>query len=318
MRILLVAALAACGDAYTPTGPTGHSGTPYTFTLPADLEVLPDATYTYDSEWRIAASEVRAATDVLVSWDAKVADAWGVERDPEAFGRLVLVEVAADRVTTMALLADDDLDASTRGTWSAPVAGETTAWLSDLQGFDPPAELVEDPATSWLLLFADEDGARLDLRDAILLTPRADQLGTTLSVPNGAATYTWSARFGNDALRTDEGHPTYTVDWSALTVDAYGKAFDPARVDEVFVGRFDDVAEADDLGGQVLELEAAASAWWTLPSGGTSAVLSDATDGAGATFPGFTADTSWLVGGRCTTCAGPAPTWLAVVDVRAP
>ena len=102
-------------------------------------------------------------------------------------------------------------------------------------------------------------------------------------------------------------------------MDAYGKAFDAARVDELFVGRFDGVVEADDLGADVFDLAAVASGWWTAdPNGATQLPLGDCADASGAPFPGFTSGTAWLVGGRCTTCFGPAPMFVAVVDVRQP
>lgn len=317
MRILLVTALVACAAPETPPAATDHTGTAPTFTLPGDLVVGEASNASYEAEWTIAASQLRAEMDASVSWDRKTADAWGLARAPDTFDLLRLVRAGVTATEATELLALEALGSPIAASWELEVEGLTAARLSDLGGFDP-ALFAEDPSASWMLQWLDREGPREEVRDALHLTPTEAQPGTTLSVPDGAARYTFAARFGPDELRTDEGHAVYTLDWSGLTTDAYGKPLDPARIDEVFVGRFDDVNEADDLAGDVLDLEAVASAWWTVAPAGTTAILTDARDAGGATFPGFTADTSWLVGGRCTTCAGPAPLWLTIVDVRRP
>ncbi|MCB9684752.1 MAG: hypothetical protein H6738_14875 [Alphaproteobacteria bacterium] len=318
MRILWPIVWVGCGGP-TTTGdaPADHTGTPPTFTLSGDLVVTDDANMAYEPEWQLAASNVRANTEIYLSWDTKTQDAWGAPRAADSFDELVLWEVSGSRAQTLDALAADDLEPLLAGTWRTSVAGETSARLSDL-GFDAATDLNEDAGTSWLLALVDVDGGRTDVRDGMFMIPMASELGIQISFPLTTNHYTWTMRFGNDELRTDEGKDRYTIDWSALTVDSYGKAFDAARVDEVFVGRFDDVAEADDLGAELLVLSDVASGWWTVSPTGTSAVLSDARDAAGGSFPGFEADTSWLVGGRCTTCTGPAPMWLTVVEVRRP
>jgi hypothetical protein len=295
----------------TPTGPT--------FTLPPDLVLEDDANYAFDQSWELAASEIKAnPAEVFLAWDAKATDAWGLERAPDSYGGLALFELSVPRAEVLTRLADDDLDPVVVNTWQVDVAGATEATLSDL-GFDATTLLSEDDAVTWLVALTDDVGARTDLRDGVFLVPRAAQPGIILTIPATAGETEWSVRFGNDELRTDSGHERYTVDFSGLTVDAYGKPFDLARTDRVFVARFDGVDEADDLGADVLDLRGVASGFWTVGTGGFgTADLGLATDEAGAAFPGFTSDTQWLVGGECTTCLGPAPQFLAVVDVRDP
>lgn len=319
MRILLPIAWVGCGGASTSAdGNTpDHTGTPPSFTLPGDLVVTDDANIAFDPEWLFAASNVKANAEIFLSWDTKTQDAWGEPRAADSFDELVLWKLSANRSDAMSALAADDLDTIAAGTWRVSVSGLTSARLSDL-GFDAAAELGEDPATSWLAALVDVDGDRIDVRDGMFLVPMASEIGIRVSFPLTTNHYVWTMRFGDDELRTDAGHDRYTVDWSALTVDSYGKPFVGSRVDEVFVGRFDDVNEADDLGAELLVLSGVASGWWTTTPSGGSAVLTEARDSAGGTFPGFETGTSWLVGGRCTTCTGPAPMWLTVVEVRDP
>lgn len=317
-------AVLAAGCDGTPTPPadagagTGDTGTEPTFTLSGDLVIDDRASYTFDQSWSFAAIEVRAAFEVYVAWDQHLTDAWGEQRAPDSYDLLTLTKLATDREDVMERLANDDLDAVIAGTWSVPVTGRVEAALSDLPGFDPAAELVEDEAVTWLLALADEAGPRIDVRDGLFLTPRIAQTGFRISIPVAAET-TWSVRFGDDALRTDSGQSSYTLTFGDLTVDAYGKPFDLARVDRVFVARFGGVDEADDLGGDVLRLPQVAEGFWTVGTGGfPSVTLDQATSPDGDPFPGFTSDAAWLVGGACTTCLGPAPMFLSVVEVRDP
>lgn len=322
MRIALLGTLAACTGPGTATdGKVDDTGTPPgpTFTLPPDLVLEDDGNIAFSQTWTLAASEIHAnAAEVFLSWDGKTSDAWGVERAPDSYGRLVFWKLGTTRSDALARLAVDDLDPVVLDRWELDVAGQTDAELS-ATGFDPPTALVEDDAVSWLLALVDDAGPRDDLRDGVFLVPRVAQPGINLAIPDTAGHTEWSMRFGDDELRTDEGHERYSIDFSALTVNAYGQPFDVARVDRVFVGRFDGVDEADDLGGDLLDLPAVAAGWWTVGTGGFAHVdLAGATDAAGARFPGFTGDAQWLLGGVCTSCLGPAPQFLTIVEVRVP
>ena len=324
MRILLpIAGLAACTVPTAPLDPTtadtGATSTGPTFTLPPDLAPADDANYAFDQSWSIAATQIKANPVTLtVGWAGKSTDAWGTARAADSYDTVALWKLSTSRADALARLGTDTLDAVITGRWDAPVAGETSATIPDL-GIDVAAELSPDPAVSWLLALADDAGPRLDLRDGLFLIPDPTEGGITATVPEGGARTTWSARFGADTLRTDSGHDRYSLDLAGLTVDAYGQPFAPDAVDRVFVGRFEGVDEADDLGADVLALPDVVAGWWTVGTGGFAQVdLSLATDDAGGRFPGFTSDAQWLVGAICTTCLGPAPKVLVIVEVRDP
>lgn len=279
-----------------------------------DLVVTDSNVHSYDADWRFPSIEVRPEIEIFVSWDRIVADAHGFERTPDSFATAVLFEVPGSMPDLVDALAIDTLAPSDR--WQADIAGKTELRMSDFAGFDPNTQLVEDDGRTLLLALCDEDGARIDIRDGLGIAPTATQGGTVVSIPNGGAAFSWLGQIDGSQLRTDGGLPAYTVDWSGVTTDGYGKPFSKAQGDELFVGRFDDEDEADDLGSQLLDLSATASGWWTLPVGGaTSAVLADATGTDGA-FPGFESDVVYVIGVRCTTCLGPAPSWVAGVEVR--
>jgi hypothetical protein len=301
---------------------TDTSGTPSTdFTLPPDLATSDATIYTYAAEWGFPSIRVRPEFELILGWDSLASDAWGEVRSPDSFDRLVLFELGTDEFDMEARLSSDDLEPVITARWDLPIAGQTGAVLSDLtQGttaFDP-ATLSVDGTRTWLLALADDAGPRLDIRTGLVLVPDASVSGTIVTIPDGAGTHTWLATIDNqDEVDTSEGHAVYTLDWSGITTDAYGKPFEPSRADELFVARFDEVDEADDLADQVLELPTVAAAWWSLdPAGATDVSLDQATDAGGAAFPGFEEGHIWLVGERCTTCMGPAPLWLTSIRVR--
>lgn len=280
----------------------------------AELVVTDGNVHSWSSEWRFPEIQIRPEIEIFVDWAGIVTDAHGVARTADSFDRAVLFEVPGSVADLVADLADDTLAPTAR--WEAPIAGKTEIGLAELGGFDPETALVPDAGRTWWLALCDEDEARLDVRDGIALAPTTGQAGTFVSIPNGGAAFEWLAQIDGSVLRTAEGYDSYPVDWSAVTTDGYGRPFSAAQGDELFVGRFDAVDEADDLGSKLLELEATAAGWWTADVGGrTQAELGElgGTDGA---FPGFEAEVVYLIGVRCTTCLGPAPLWVAGVDVR--
>lgn len=293
--------------------------TPDTFPLPpAELVVGDGNVHTYEASWLFPTITITPGSDVYVGWDAVTTDAYGVTWEVGAFPVLALFEVGVARTEMQEHLANDTFDAVLVDAWTLDVDGVTDVALSDFPGFDPIAAFTPDDAKTWLLALCDRQGARLDPRAGLILDPDTAGSGVFIDIPNGVTRFEWSGKLDGDLLRTASGYGAYPVDWSAVTTDGYGQAFDPARADELFVGRYDDVAEADDLAAELLTLEAAATEWWSGPiaGGATDADLMDLT-GTGGGFPGFEGDVAYVVGARCTTCFGPAPLWVAAIDVTA-
>lgn len=313
--------LAACtgGSATKPDAGPSDTGTTPSFTLPTDLVITDREDYAYEATWTIPSTPVASGSPVIqLDWGTHTVDATGATRAADSYPWLALYEAATTAGDLADRLAADDVYEVLVDSWALDVSGETSAGISDL-GIDPRT-MTEDEGRSWLLVLADREGERVDVRDALVLVPDEAQQGFVVTFPDGLASYEAVVRMnGTDTLRTDADRGEYSLDWSALTVDAYGKPFVAERVDEVFVGRFDDADEADDLGPAITDLAAAASGFWTAdPGGATQISLSECRDAGGAAFPGFTSGTSWLVGGRCTTCFGPAPLFAVVVDIRQP
>lgn len=300
----------ACADP-TSTGiaPRTDSGFGDFAQFGPDLVVVDAEIGSYAGEWVFPSVPVAEAFELVISWDGLTADGWGEERAPDSFDRVALFHASVDHLGLQDALGAGTAGAVITEQWVAPLVPEQVdLTLSDL-GVDPTA-LVEDPEQSWLIALCDDDGDRLDLRTGLFLEPSAAATGFFVTLPTGAH-YTFTSGF-QGGLRTEPGYDTWTVDYGAVTVDAWGRPFDPSAADELFVGRFPGVVEGDDLGSQIHELAAVADGWWTRPTGGDTHFDLGSIDG----FPGFDADAAWLVGVRCTTCLEPAPAWVVPITVR--
>jgi hypothetical protein len=278
--------------------------------LGPELVVTDEHTHSFVADWVIPSSPIRADLDATIDWSGVTADAYGVARDPAAFEVVALFHAVASRTEVARLLEVDQLETVVDASWTASVSGQTEVRLSAIDAFDPAVWLVEDPSAVLLFALCDRVGERLDIRTGVVLEPSEAEGGSVLPLSAGAR-MEWAAELDGDTLRTQTGHDDYPLDWSAVTTDGYGEPYDAARADELFLARYDDVDEADDLTGRLLDLEATAAGWWTAPLAGEASVsLSDL-----AGFPGLEAGV-YLVGARCTTCLGPAPLWAAGLEVR--
>ncbi|MEZ4239199.1 MAG: hypothetical protein R3F59_24200 [Myxococcota bacterium] len=317
---LLLPTLLACTPAGTSdiVPKTGSSSTSTLTGFPplgADLVVTDDSVHTFDAQWILPSATLRADLDATLTWSAVATDGWGEARDPATFQVAALFRTEASRADTARALAVDQLDALVTDAWTADVAGDTQVRLSALQGpggaFDPAVDLVEDAGATLLFLLCDRDGARLDPRTGLTIEPRQDEAGSVLPVPDAVPRIEWTAALDGDTLRTEATYDDWPLDWSAVTTDGYGQPYDNARADELFLARYDDVDEADDLSARLVDLPATAVDYWTAPLSGTSAHLSDL-----AGFDALASGGIYLVGARCTTCLGPAPLWVAGLEVR--
>ncbi|MEQ1501584.1 MAG: hypothetical protein ABMB14_05105, partial [Myxococcota bacterium] len=270
----------------------------------------------FEADWQFPSVPTRPAIDVFVAWDTVAADAYAVTRDPTSYDTLALFRIALSRTDVVDALALGTIEASITGSWTTSADGLTESALSELRGFDPTTDYQVDPTHTFLLALCDVDGDRLDIRTGLVLEPNAAQSGTFVAIPNGGSATSFVSKLDGDVIRTASGYDAYTVDWSGVTTDGYGQPFDADRADRLFVGWYTDVDEADDVASRILDLDATAAGWWTMPTGGaTAAALGDAT-GADGAFPGFGPDGVYVVGVACSTCLAGAPLWIAGLDVR--
>jgi hypothetical protein len=338
MRIAwLLVGLLACkkDDDGTQTGDT-DTGTPPedTDTTPPpppgpDLVITDENNYTLSTSWTIGTTNVIEKFDVIVDWNALTVDAWGVSPFPVLdTDKLVLMQVLADVDELPARIAADDLGNDLLDTWEAVSDNEAFLNVSDLrpQGdptgtpFDPADFLFPSDSVSWLSALVVMNGEQYDIRQALILVPVLPGEGGSAqaSFTDTSSSATWSAAIDGVPLVTAEGHDQYTLNWQGLVNDALGRRYDEARINHLFIASFDE--DPATLASNLFELEELATGWWTMDIANEDEGLPEiARDADGATFPGFTAGPTWLIGASCTTvdCFTRFPAWLVEVDVVA-
>jgi hypothetical protein len=302
------------------TGATGDTGATDTGTRPgADLVAGPRHNYSLTQSFTLPQLEVRAEYDaLLVRWSAVTVDAWGDPLVPSEVQRLQLLEITVPPSEVAERLANDDLGFDLLSTWEADVLGEVFVPVTDLHAgstpFDPSAFLLEDPARSWVLALVRPVGDRVELLTATILVPTVASTNVAAAIEEGAS-FTWSGALDGEPLVTADEWDTWTLDWAGLTTDVFGRPYDDRVVNELFVARFPGTPGS--LAPELRDLGAAADAVWRLDVATyTDARLELARDEGGGTFPGFTTGSTWVLGGRCTTCATPFPAFAFTVDVR--
>jgi hypothetical protein len=310
---LLLACEIPKDDDTGPLLPPTSTSTPGPDTvLSPELVVTDEHLHTFVADWFFASTAVAPGEHLLFSWDGVAVDAYDVPHEPTTFSSAVLLHVSVPAAELEQRISLDDLAPVVLGLWGMAAGGETELHSSVFEDYDPTVSLLEDPNESWMFALGDQVGDRFDLLAGLILRPSSTTEGTLVAVPNGSAGLTWDGRFDGPELQTTGGQEGYTVDWSAITRDGYGKAYDPALATELFVGRFDGVNEADDLGDRLPDLQQAASEWWTMPIEGRSSAALSEMEG----FAGLDPDVVYLVGAMCGTCMGRAPLWAAAIEVR--
>lgn len=335
--------VAACGGE-DPTGgaddespvdseTTADSGT----FVPASnvLDVLDVNNFTYSETWAVGEHDVigvncaivpDAQTAPRLSWFEVDQDVRGNAFDPTQAGQLVLAQVSYDETELSERLALGTYLDGALGLWSAEVGGLTSLLLSDLvlaastDAFVPGTQLCTEGNSLWLAVLGSADLSRIDPLHVAVLKPVV--AGPTLvdlaAVPS---TFSWTSSSFGEPLLTSEVHDEWDIDWSGLTVDAYGRPFNDVRFvsDELFLGRYD---EPVDLASDVLNLESLAADWFVFEFDreGVDDMVVEARDAGaagGSDFDGLTTDGDWIVGVRCASCPALVPFWVAPLDVEA-
>lgn len=303
-RGLVLGLLAACA----PGVDTATQAAP-----PCDPCALTDAdNYSYQPDLIAPTVAVAPGEDLQVSWAELEHDLLGAPLDPRSLDLarvLVFPTLGPDEV--LAALARDNLSQAQVTAVLACTPADAACHLSDfnLLGNNLDVQTYLQPGSgTWLIVPArsTEPGAA----SLIFLDPQAGvaRVGR-LSIPEGAARLTVAVDLvGLDPTPVAEGARP-TLDWSALTVDALGNAIERSRFDRVMLARFEE--DLPTLERRFLEIEGlAADLWEQDVTGATRLSLADL-DG----FDGFSAEGTWLLGIRCSTCQNPAPRFLTVLDV---
>lgn len=293
-------------------------GSDDTAALSGDLVMTDASNYRYTGTLDVDAVPVTAGQDANVDWSALDADLRGRSIVASEMDQALLVAFVSDQEEILANIANNDLAQSDVADYRLfqNTDGRTSVALSEFSvlgnDFDPASELVDrEGVGSRAVLLQREVDDRMDSATLVFLDVVDSGGEATVVVDDLTARLDFQAQFG-DPLQTRAGL-SYTLDWSAVTLDGGGGSFDPLRADRLFVGHVAEEGEAElqaefltllDEADQIYHEDVYAETW---------ADLGLATDASGASFPGFSEGGTWLVGVECTVCPSPAPVLLSRV-----
>lgn len=297
---MLLLLLAACdGDPACDTGPVALADT---------------HNYGFVGVLDIASVDTTAAADLRIDWSAVTSDLQGHAMDPAVDIDLVTVVAFPDLTEegVEAAVADDELLQSDLGGYafvSFSEDGATSIQLSELtllgNDIDIEGYATEGSAT-WMLLFASGDTPGVGTRMLQFLHPLDASPNTDVVVTSSSTVLDLDVDLGTLTPLTVPTGQAFVVDWSGLSVDGRGNAFDPLAVDTVMVGWFADRAFTD-LEGTFLDVALDADALWTAEGvEGTELDLGTLAGDDGA-FGGLGADGTYVLALSCSTCSNPAP-----------
>lgn len=289
-------------------------------TLTGDLVMTDDNNYSYTGTLDVVSTDVESATDILVDWSALTTDLRGRAVTPAEVDQLLLIAFGPGQEEILAEISANQLKQSDVHDYRLFMnsAGVTSASLSEFSvlgnSFVPEDDLIErDDVGTWAIAVQDEVDGRDDILALAFLQPVVGAGVTDLVIDASSTTLDFDATLG-DSLETAEDLD-YTLDWSAVTKQAGGAAFDVLEADRLFIGHTSLTSDEEIEENFVQLLDTADELYRLEVYGETSADLSLAVDDAGTAFPGFSEGGSWIIGIECTTCTSPAPVLLSRVTL---
>jgi hypothetical protein len=154
-------------------------------------------------------------------------------------------------------------------------------------------------------------GGRARMIQAVKLDPASTN--TTVAVTNDSTKLDYEVDLlGLTPTAVPVGQADLTVSWEDILTNAMGHTFKPTQITEVRVAHYTETEE--ELEDQFLDLELIAQNMWRDQEiAGTSVSLSTLKDENGGTFPGISAEGTWVLGLVCGSCRNPAPWYLTVL-----
>jgi len=272
--------------------------------------------YTFVGELAPPAIEVKSQSDLTIDWSGLVDDVQCHDVDPASITRVSLLrfqnltqEETTDKINNDALQQADLTNyVDYENVDQRDVAiSEMTFFGTDVN----VSEYITEDGGTYLLILGTGEEIGTGIRALTYLTPLDSSSNTTVIVPEPCGLLDYTVDLSSLTTLSVGLEGPYILDWSALTADGRGKIFDDSAVDQVLVGHYNTLG-ASDLEANFLDLELLADELWTLPVANvTQANLSDISD-----FTGFTADGTWILALRCTSCANPAPLFLTIVQAQ--
>lgn len=319
MCLLLLALGCIVKDA-DPVGETGVDDTDVEPAADGTVPLTDAANYRYEGVLDAPSFPIAEGADAVLDWSGLTTDLRCNALDPVADidNTSLLVFPYLTELEVEQGLSDDNLDQADLAVYLSHEPGDDTNVRLSQMGFfgtdaDIEARFTEGSGT-WAVLLTTGTEIAVGARMFAFLRPTAGETAIQADVTDGCPVLDFSADLASMAPVPVLVDGPWQLDWSALTRDGHGGAFEPTRVDGLLVARFDRTVE--DLQANFLDLESLAVETWRYTiTGGTTADLGALT-GPSDPFPGFATEGVWAVALTCGTCPNPAPLFLTIVTPR--
>ncbi len=258
--------------------------------------------------------------DLTLDWSALSSDLLGHEMDPTT-------DIDTMRVVRFYDLAPQDvLDAISINELSQSdisgnvdytiVGGETVADLTQFNfngtGIDPATEVCSELGATFL--FTALTGL-YEYRMLMFFEPTDGETNTEVLMDGSSALLEFDADLSAGGVIEVPGKRDINIDWIGLTTDGQGNPFSVSNIDRLMLARYE--LSIEEMEQQFLDLQIIPDEMYTADIGGRGNFdLVEALDADGNAFESFDGEGLWLLGLFCSTCANPAPLYLAVIEAR--
>lgn len=310
-RLAWVLALAGCPSPEPP----GFSGR---------ISLADANNYSYEGHVDLASVEIAAGQDAQVDWSTLTTDIQGhpidaaEDVDEVYFTRFAdgLDQAALETLIAEGKLLQEHIQAAFLfENADAATAVRLTDFALFGNVFDPAKYLLDDGGV-WAVSLSTEGTP--SARASTFVAPTDGSTNDQIVVDDDSGTLDFQADLSSLTAIRIPAEPVTVIDWSAVTENGLGEPVDGDRIEEILLGRYEDMTVAD-LESRILDLEIIAAEKYRASVRGQDSIdPALAVDDAGTAFPGFGTGELWLVVLRCSgaTCTNPAPSFLTVVEVE--
>jgi hypothetical protein len=182
---------------------------------------------------------------------------------------------------------------------------------------DPTVDFVEDPDTTYLVLFSQGTVPGTGAQSMLFLDPKASSQNVAAPAQTGCEMLEFVPDLQSSTPLDIKNAGPWNIDWRNLTRDSQGNPVQFNKVDRLVVGFYEGFTLAQ-LEEQVFDLESLPKDLYEIPiNGERTADLSDAVHTvSGEKFAGFSQETDgiWIFGLLCGQCQTPAPIVLSTLN----
>lgn len=295
-----------------------------------DLVVIDDNNYSYTVAVDLESAPLLDLNDDTIDWSGLTTTMRGSAMTAADVEVVRLVYLSFTEAEMESAVATGDLtQEDVRTVWEYyPTGGDGAAAMTEFEvqgnAFDPTDEQL-----GFTLLAADTSWAATlwrnnttlgawEILSSAIVVPTAGSPNTTYAFSDTSAVLDFTVDLHSaPAVATPADVGEYTLDWSALTVDAGGHAFDPLKATVLLIAHVPDQDDVTAIEPTFLSALDGAETWTQNVYAKTDADLAESFGADGGAFPGFTEGGLWFVALLDDSGNEPAPYFLAVMDVTA-